>query len=397
MPETPGVYIMKDTKGKILYIGKAINLKRRVSSYFTHPHDTRIQKLVSLIRTIKYKETQSALEALILESSLIKKHQPPYNIKEKDGKSFLYVGITREEFPRVMLVRGKEINPHLFKIMFGPFPSSSQLREALRMVRKIFPFSTHKQNERHTKPCFDYGIHLCPGTCVSAITKKEYTKTINHITLFFEGKKERILNNLTKEMSSVSKKLDFERAEKIKRQIFALQHIQDVALIKHEEEEGQIDNKSDKKLRIEGYDVSTISGTSAVGSMVVFLNGVPEKSAYRKFKIKTIETPNDVGMMHEMLMRRFTHKNNEKGWELPDCILVDGGRGQVNIAQKVLAYYKLTIPIVGIAKGAERKRNDILGKIPEGINKETLIRVRDEAHRFAIAYHREVRRKDFMI
>lgn len=392
LPDSPGVYFMKDAQGRLLYVGKAGSLKRRVSSYFLRPHDSRIQKMVSEIRAIDYEETDTALEALILESRLIKKHQPPFNVKEKDGKSFLYVEITKDKFPRVILVRGKDLALSGAE-GFGPFTSASSIREALRIIRKIFPWSIHSAEKIGTykRPCFDYEVGLCPGTCIGVVSRTEYLKNIRNIKLFFDGKKRQIMRELEKEMKQAAKNLEFENAEKLKRQIFALQHIRDVALISDSEinlEAGSYKLKA--PYRIEGYDISNISGTSAVGSMVVFENGVPNKSEYRKFKIRTFDASNDAGMMREVLRRRF-----HNSWPLPQVILIDGGAPQVNVAHKVLAEFSLQIPIVGIAKGPERKKNEFIGTIPAGVTPITLIRVRDEAHRFAISYHKQVRKRRF--
>lgn len=188
LPETPGVYLMKGANGKILYIGKAGNLKRRVASYFQKAHDYRIEKLLSQVKKIDYRKTDTAIEALILESQLIKKYEPPFNVKEKDDKSFLYMEITKEKFPRVLLVRGKS---NTVGERYGPFTSASSIREAMRILRRIFPYSVHpSQITNHvsrtikTKPCFDYQIGLCPGTCIGAITRKDYLKNIKNIKLF---------------------------------------------------------------------------------------------------------------------------------------------------------------------------------------------------------------------
>lgn len=391
LPQTPGVYLMRDKKGALLYVGKAANLRRRVSSYFTRPHDNRIQKLVDEIYAIDHRETDTTIEALVLESELIKKYEPPFNIKEKDDKSFLFLGITRDSFPRVILMRGKDIDTQgtRWRKIFGPFTSASSLREAVKILRKIFPFSTHEAGKKFLRPCFDYQIGLCPGVCVGKISKADYLKNIKNLSLFFEGEKKKIANSLKKEVAEASKKLEFEKAQKLQRQLFSLEHIQDVALI-HESEVAS--EKSDGDVfRIEGYDISNISGTSAVGSMVVFIDGKSAPSEYRKFKIKTVKGANDIGMMKEVLERRF---NNS--WPLPQLILMDGGSAQVNIARRVVSRAGLRIPIVGLAKGPERKRNDLIGSIPKGVSVRTLIAVRDEAHRFAISYHKQLRKRAFL-
>lgn len=390
IPENPGVYFMKGGEDEILYIGKAGNLKRRVSSYFLRPHDARIQKLVSLIRKIDYQETDTALEALILESALIKKYSPPFNIREKDDKSFLYVVITDEEFPRVLLARGKNVNETKYKKKFGPFVTASSVREALRILRKIFPWHTHDPEKIGTykRPCFEYEVGLCPGVCIGAISKKDYAKIIKNLSLFFEGKKEKIIVTFKKEMLSMSTHREYEKAEMLKRKIFALQHIQDTALI-HDDEILSLSRNAKIGQRIEGYDISNISGTAAVGSMVVFVDGEPDKNEYRKFKIQTVTGPNDIAMLREVLTRRFHNT-----WTLPDLLLIDGGKGQVNVANAVLHELGISIPVVGLAKGAERKKNELIGTLPTGFEIATLIRVRDEAHRFAISYHKRVRGRE---
>lgn len=402
LPETPGVYLMAGKHGEILYIGKAGNLKRRVSSYFLRPHEYRIQKLASEIKKINFKRTDTALEALILESTLIKKHQPPFNVLLKDDKSFPYVEITNEPFPRVLLTRGHDAkNPkHTY---FGPFTSAGNLREALKILRRIFPWSVHEVTSdmgqgTRGRPCFDYEIGLCPGTCVDAISRADYLKNIRAIKLIFRGKKRELVRGLKRDMRNASKALEFEKADELKRQIFALKHIQDTALI-NESDMGH--ETSDTGLRIEGYDISNITGTSAVGSMVVFRGNQPDKNEYRKFKIKTIHQSDDVGMLREMLRRRFARAREGSappagGWTLPALILIDGGKPQVHTARNVLAEFGIEIPVVGIAKGPTRKKNEFIGAIPHRISPQTLIRVRDEAHRFAINYHRTLRARRWL-
>ncbi len=420
LPETPGVYIMRDAAGRVLYVGKAGNLRRRVSSYFERPHDVRIEALVAKIKKIDHEKTDTALEALIREAELIREYMPPYNVREKDDKSFLYIEITKEKFPRVLLARGPSAGGSGKR--FGPFTSASSVREALKILRRIFPWSAHDPERigKFARPCFDYEIGLCPGTCVGMCVREEYLKNIARLELFLEGKKKRLLGSLTKEMTAAGRTLEFETAEKLRRQIFALRHIRDTALI-HDAEvlaPGTPDGRDGPAgrdagghgYRIEGYDISNISGTAAVGSMVVFENGEPNKDEYRKFKIRSIFKPNDVGMLTEVLERRFHHGTGGTSstkdvaraamrgerWRMPDLVLIDGGLAQANAAHRVLLRAGLRIPIVGIAKGPERKRNDIIGAIPKGVTKLTLIRVRDEAHRFAIGYHKALRKRTFI-
>ncbi len=403
-PETPGVYIMKDASGAVLYVGKAGNLRRRVSSYFERPHDVRIQTLVAKIRTIDFEQKDTPLEALIREAELIKTLTPPFNVREKDDKSFLYFEITRDKFPRVLLVRGAGVaegnSGAAQGKRYGPFTSASSAREALRILRKLFPWSTHDPDEigKLKRPCFNFEIGLCPGTCVGAITHEDYLKNIERLKLFFEGKKAGVVKALEKEMRAASKKQEFEKAEIFRRRIFALRHIRDTALISDNEVLVVAGTAAASPLktgyRIEGYDISNISGASAVGSMVVFEDGAPNKDEYRKFKIRSIFQPNDVGMLKEVLERRFARAASESKnrWPMPDLVLIDGGLAQVNTARRVLLRAGIKIPIIGIAKGPKRDRNDIIGLIPRGVQKDTLIKVRNEAHRFAITYHKVLRR-----
>ena len=388
LPETPGAYLMKDARGTVIYVGKAVNLKRRVSSYFLRPHDARIEALVMEIADIGHLDTDTGLEALILESSLIKKYAPKYNIKDKDDKSFLHVVFSRGAYPRPAVVRGKDKRGG--GTAFGPFVSSSSLRSALRALRFIFPWAEHSPGKKGGKPCFDYQLGLCPGTCIGAVTRAEYAKNIRNLKLFFRGEKRRVIASLEADMAAYGKALEFEKAQAAKKKLFALRHIQDVAMI-HDAEIADRGACPERAQRIEGYDISNISGTAAVGAMVVFINGKPEKGEYRLFNIKGIFRPDDTGMMREVLERRL-----ENPWPLPQAILVDGGEGQVNMAEATLVSRGLDIPVVGIAKGADRKNNRFVGIVPEFAAEKTLIAVRDEAHRFSRSAHIRRRGKEFL-
>ncbi len=406
LPDRPGVYIYKDKAGEIIYVGKAGSLKRRVSSYFMRAGDIKTERLVSEIFDLETRETPSAIEALILESQLIKKYSPKYNIREKDNKSFLYVAITDAQFPRPVLLRGSELQPKSYNLnpIFGPFTSPGSLREALKILRGIFPWSECRENQG--RPCFYYGIKKCPGVCVGKISRQDYMKNIRNLILFFRGQRQKVIKNMKTEMKRAAKAENFERAIALRNNLYALNHIRDISLIK---KDSDFNCRASQPLqycrgcealqynamgRIEGYDISNISGAHAVGSMVVFFNGEPQKSEYKKFKIRTVKGVNDVGMLREVLTRRF--KND---WQKPDIIFVDGGEGQVNAAKSVLRIFKLNIPVIGLAKGLSRKNDRLvfdktdleLHRVAETF-KDIFIRVRDEAHRFAITYHRKIRR-----
>lgn len=405
LPSSPGVYIMKDAKGRVLYVGKAVSLNRRVRQHFDRPHGPQIPEMTKLVAEIDYIEKPTALEALVLEANLIKHFWPKYNVMQKDNKSFMYLGITDEEFPRPLLVRGTDLDDETakkYKVVFGPYTSSRSLKAALDLVRKAFPWSTCIPGQK--RACFYHHLKLCPGVCVDVVDKKVYQKTIRDLTRFFEGKKEDILKDYKKQMTKLAKEKRFEEAADIRNKVYFLEHIQDVAVLKRDDEmvdkikpgEGMVVNLFG---RIEGYDISNISGTSQVASMVVFENGAPAKAEYRKFKIKSVEGPNDVASMKETLMRRFKHDE----WRMPDLILIDGGLPQVHAAEEVMHHLNIQIPVVGIAKGAQRKRNDIICsqvsiELCELCRKyvDLLAQVRDEAHRFAITFHKSVRSRAFL-
>ncbi|MCK9344790.1 MAG: UvrB/UvrC motif-containing protein [Candidatus Pacebacteria bacterium] len=391
LPDNPGVYIFRGPKREILYIGKATSLKSRVASYFRRDLiATRGPILLGMVETAKsvdHIETDSVLEALILEAHLIKKHLPPYNTKEKDNKSFNYVVITKEDFPRIITMRGREIETDAsnIKYSFGPFPQGSVLREALNIVRKIFPFRD-KCKPKEGKPCFNAQIGLCPGVCAGTISKTEYAKTIRRIKLFFEGKKKTLISGLEREMKTAAKNLKFEEANRIKKMIFALNHIHDVALLKAGFE-SRI--KNDEGYRIEAYDVAHISGTNVVGVMVVTEGGEPKKSDYRKFKIRTSKN-DDNASLFEMLERRFNHSE----WPMPKLIVVDGGKAQVNTAEKALKAWGIAIPVVGVVKDEHHRAREIIGDTKSRTTHErAILLANSEAHRFAIGFHRQLRGK----
>ena len=381
LPTEPGVYFWKDAERRLLYVGKAGNLRRRVTSYLRGDLDPRIAKMVSEAASLEYAVTGSVIEALILEARMIKELQPTYNILSKDDKSFYEIEIVDEEFPRMRLVRHTDAT---MGERFGPFTSGYAAKTALQIIRRLFPYNTHAPETvgKAQRPCVQYEIGLCPGTCVGMVSKQEYRTTIRNIRQFFEGKKGIVMRRLEKGMHEASKRQEFERAAELKRHIFALQHINDVALLSESAEKESVESGP----RIEGYDISHISGSAAVGSMVVAHGDEISKADYRKFKIKTVEGVNDTAMLREVISRRLGNP-----WPLPRLFLIDGGVGQVNAVKEVLEEVGVEIPVVGLAKGPERDKNEVIGQIPEGISLGMLVRLRDEAHRFAVSYHRKLR------
>ena len=404
VPDMPGVYFFIAGR-KILYIGKATSLRDRVRSYFSKDlADMRsplIAAMVERATAIKWQETGSVLEALILEANLIKKHQPPHNTDEKDDKSFNYLVITKEEFPRVLVMRGRELaqkwGPRQIKKTFGPFPHGGALKEAVKIVRKIFPFrdtctpdlQNMAQTEQATpvpgKPCFNAQIGLCPGVCGGRMTKAQYAHTIRSITELFKGNFHGLKRRLGKEMQAAARAERFEEASTLRKQINALEHIRDVSLIKNVNDV----NGAHSQVRIEAYDVAHTSGTETVGVMVVVQGGEALKSDYRKFKVRGF-TNDDPGALGEILSRRLAHLE----WPLPRLIVLDGGTAQMRAAMKVLKQAGISIPLVGVVKNERHKPERLIGDTRLGVTHEREILLANaEAHRFAIGWHRARRLK----
>jgi excinuclease ABC subunit C len=418
LPDLPGVYFFLSKNKEVLYIGKATSLKDRVKSYFDKDlistRGALVQKMVQDATHIDFQVTDSVLEALILETNLIKKHLPPANTKEKDDKSYNHVIITKEKFPQVLLVRGKnigtEISEDFIKYDFGPYPQGSQLKEAIKIVRKIFPFRDQKcipaEEQmiigKTPRPCFNRQIGLCPGVCTGEISAAEYGRIINHIRLFFEAKKNALVKSLEKEMMSYAKNQEFEKANGIKRTLFALSHIQDVSLIKDTfKDEVYVPTGAEREdgediFRIEAYDIAHLSGKDMTGAMVVIENGELNKAEYRKFKIRTITKSNDVGALKEVLKRRFKHPE----WRMPNVIAVDGNEVQKKATQELLeelfGEQAGSVEVVSVVKDNHHKPKALLGKaeIIEHYQKQILL-ANNEAHRFVIAYHKKLR-SDFL-
>ena len=448
LPDTPGVYFFLDGKGGILYIGKATSLRDRVKSYFTQDmlltRGPKIVRMLLLAERIEWQMTDSALEALLLEANLVRRHCPPYNTDLKDDKSWNFVVITEEKFPRVLVERGKNIesqeelgiknkevgevkrgtrNSELgtnIRKTFGPFPSGGSLKEAMKIVRRIFPFrdkcvpfegkirnvssSDHlvgaegmakdgRKGTKGTKLCFNAQIGLCPGMCAGNISAREYAKTIRNIILFFEGKKTKLVQNLEREMKREAKALRFERANEIKKTLFALGHIQDVALLKRNLFESPSFENSGEPKRIEAYDVAHLGGSETVGVMTVVSGGSAEKNDYRKFIIRGDTHGNDLAALEELLRRRLVHTE----WGLPSLIVVDGSHLQRHVAEAVLKDFSLDIPIVSVVKDVRHQPKSILGpKKERDAFKNDILFANSEAHRYAISFHRKRRGKAFL-
>lgn len=395
LPENPGVYFWKQN-GQILYIGKATSLRDRVRSYFSYDLiSTRGPRLVDMVfksDSIEWQETDSVLEALIAEANAIKKHQPHYNVQEKDDKSWNYVVITKDKFPLVLTIRGRTLDVEKQKkelkirATFGPFISGSALREALKIIRKMFPYIDRASSTKYTST-FYRQIGLAPDTA-SEEAVAEYKKSIEHIILFFSGKKHTLTRLLEREMNEYAKAQEFEKAEATKRKLFALDHIQDVALIK-EDVQTFAAVGTPVSFRIEAYDTAHMSGKESAGVMTVVTDGELDKNEYRKFKLSPEIGNNDVKSLREIIERRFNHPE----WRTPDLIVIDGGQGQFNLAEKVLKERGIVSALVSVVKDDRHKPSDFLGDkaIIEKYKKDILL-ANSEAHRFALAYHRKLRR-----
>lgn len=390
-PEAPGIYFFKDSSGSILYIGRATSLKDRVLSYFSNDLiQTRGPLLVDMVTkavNVDYLQTDSVLEAIILESNEIKKYQPYFNTKEKDNKSYNFVVITDEDFPRVIITRGRTLDrldedelKFKIKYQFGPYPQGTLLRDALKIIRKIFPFRDEKAVLKHQES-FYRSLRLSPDTS-SIQSKKEYQKTIRNLVLFFEGKKTQLIKTLEKEMNEYAEKQEFELAKKARNTIYTLNHIQDVSLIKTEKE------NANKGFRIEAYDIAHMAGKDTVGVMTVVVDGEIKKSEYKKFKISR-DANDDVAGIKEILSRRMNHTE----WGMPNLIVIDGGIGQINVANEIVK----GVSIVAVVKDNKHRPDHFLGdgSLIKQHSKSILL-ANAEAHRFAIAYHKRLRNKGFL-
>lgn len=549
LPDKPGVYLMKDDKGQIIYVGKAISLRKRVRQYFQPSKNKpiKVENMVKNIAEFEYIITDNEVEALILESNLIKKHKPKYNVLLRDDKQYPYIKITtNEKYPRVL--KARKIKKDGAKY-FGPYPSNAAVNDTLEVIRNLYPIRTCKldleKNLKTQRPCLNNFIGRCLGPCQGNVREEEYMEMINEIIMFLNGKENKLLEIIEQKMKEASRNLDFEAAAKYRDKLISLKHIleqqkvvstgmvdqdiiamargidevcvqvffvrsgkvmgrehfiltgtdgterneilsifikqfyigsayvpkeilveddfEDMELIGKwlSEKRGskvyiKVPKRGEKNLlmemvrknaietlkqnsnrlrkqseegkraigelaaflklekipkRIEAFDISNIQGVESVGSMVVFEDGLPKKSDYRRFRIKAIVGPNDYGSMEEVIYRRFNRGLQEKqlinenklGIEsfsvFPDIIMVDGGKGQIGVAEKVLKKFHLDIPVCGLVKNDFHKTRGIIFKgkeinIPNNSDSFKLItRIQDEAHRFAISYHRSLRDK----
>lgn len=417
-PQTPGVYLMKDGQGRVIYVGKAVNLRSRASSYFTAAAaaERRTAELVAQIRDIDYLEADSEVDALLMEARLVKDIQPLFNQELKDDKTFPYLEIfIREDFPRVEFTRTPQSRGTK---LYGPFTNAKKLRGTIAVLQKIFRFRTCSldiedgdERWRWFRPCLLHSINQCTAPCNLRVSKEEYRRDIQRLRLFLDGKKGRLLGNLRKEMEEASASLQFEKAARIRDQ---LQSLESMNLRGNLEDHAQpevfyIDPKKGiaglKKIfkldelprRIEGVDIAHLGGGETVASLVQFIDGLPFKSGYKRYKIRTVEGVDDYASIREVVARRLNRLRNE-GEAFPDILLIDGGKGQLNAAMGAMQALDIDPPFtISLAKREEEVyvpgESDPRRLSRHSYGLRLLQYVRDEAHRFAQHYHHILRKK----
>jgi excinuclease ABC subunit C len=401
IPLASGVYLMKNAHEKVLYVGKAICLRKRVQSYFRKPDGdcSKTRVLVSEIKKIDWILTSSEAEALLLEASLIKKYHPKYNVNLRDDKSYPLILITKEEYPRIDVVRPRMGSASLKEgKLFGPYVDARLIREALTIIRSIFHYRACRLMPH--KPCLDYHIGLCDAPCANKISAKEYQSIIRHVGLILDGRKDVLYRSLRQKMERHVEAKEFEKAATLRDQIRALGALysgtKDINYYKEAEQLKLVLGLSRPPERIEAFDISNTMGDQSVGSMVSFLNGAPDKNNYRRFRIREVQGIDDFQMIAEVVRRRYRRLKKE-GALFPDLILIDGGKGQLSAAKKELEELEVHVPLVSMAKRQEevflpgKRKAVVLSKDALGLR--LLQRIRDEAHRFAINYHRHLRSK----
>jgi len=416
-PHSPGVYLMKDAAGRVLYVGKAKDLRSRAGSYFLKAaaEDPRTAKLVREIRDIDYLDAETEIDALMIEARLIKDIQPPFNRDLRDDKSFPYLEITtREPFPRVEFTRqprGKGTK------LFGPFANPRALRGAIQVLQRIFKFRTcsldidpDDRRWRWFRPCLLASINQCTAPCNLRISRDDYRKSIQRLMRFLDGNRKGVLNDLRAEMKQAADERRFEEAARLRDEIQMIEALDDRGELEThvQPEVFPIDPKRglaglrkvlalpDVPRTIEGIDIAHTGGTDTVASVVRFIDGLPFKPGYRRLKIRTATGPDDTGSIREAVFRRFERLDRTPDDTPPDLVLIDGGRGQLNAALSALDSLELTPPrIISLAKreelifSPEREEPIRLGR--HSFSLRLLQYVRDEAHRFAQHYHHLLR------
>jgi excinuclease ABC subunit C len=422
LPAQPGVYFHKDASGEIIYVGKAASLKNRVRQYFhaSRRRDPKTDALVAEIYDTDWITVETELDALFVEAEMVRRYMPRYNILLRDDKSSTYVRINYDDpHPAITFTRRPLDDKAKY---FGPYFNGGEVKRALKYLRRVFPYSTHT-GVLPKRACLQYHLGLCPGLEEGKTSLPDYRANLRQLMQYLRGERQTVLENMEKDMAKAAKKQEFEKAAELRNKYFALKALSKQIVFSDKE---FLDISKDRGLqgltdllglaqvpqRIEGYDISHMQGTDNVASMVVFTNGIPDKAAYRKFKMR-LPGNNDFGHMEEVITRRCAEKN-VKEWGLPDLFLIDGGKGQLASAIKARDALGINRPMIGLAKREEeivvhleksqvkvskielRKHNAIVHEsddfwlilLPKNTDIVKLLqRVRDESHRFAVSYH----------
>ena len=396
-PNSCGVYLMRDYSGRVLYVGKANSLKKRLLNYLGGDLSYKTQILMAKVADIEFRLTPNEAMALFLEFKLIHEFKPRYNVSLKDDKSFPYVRISQDDFPLIQITRKKDNAAGRY---LGPYTNTKLLKSALKMIRRDFPYRTCRCLPKQS--CIYQRINLCPAPCIGKISQKEYQQCIGNIILILEGKNETLIGKLTKSMQDKSGTGDFEAAAKIRDQIIIWSGISERLDNFNGQNELQelatVLGLKSLPVRIEGFDISNLSGKQATGAVVNFYNGQPDRNNYRRFRIKNVTQIDDYKMLAEVVTRRYSRLLKENK-DLPDLLLIDGGKGHLLTVVRQLRALNLQIPAVSIAKGKEKIYSSQLAS-PEaslvnvGAAINLIRRIRDEAHRFALSYHHLLRKKE---
>lgn len=417
-PTSSGIYLMKDAGGAVIYVGKAKNLRNRASSYFAKDAaaDMRIKDWIGLVVDVDYIATDDAIAALLVEARMIKDLRPKFNKSLKDDKTFPYLQIrTREEFPRVEITR----TPRRKGVrLYGPFTSAGSLRAAVNVLQRLFQFRTCSLDIRTAeprwkwfRPCLLHSVRLCTAPCNFRVSRDEYRRQIQKLIFVLEGKKGRLIRRMEREMQAASKDLNFEKAARIRDEVEALKRLDLRGKVDRDVQPEVFPIDPKKGLRglqkvlglaktprtIEGFDIAHLSGQDTVASLVSFLDGLPFKNGYRRFKVKSVEGVDDFASMREVVSRRFRRLRAEDD-VFPDILLIDGGKGQLNAALDAFRALGIDPPcVVSLAKQEEeifRPGDAEPIKLSRHSAALRLLQyVRDEAHRFAQHYHHMLRRK----
>lgn len=395
LPDQPGVYLLKDARGTVLYVGKARSLCKRVASYF-RPRGLapRVAQMMARVADLDIRPTASEAEALLLEAQLIKEHKAHYNVAFRDDKTYPMLKVTHEPFPRLLVTRRRLSDGAIY---FGPYTEAGLMHEAVQFLRRVFPMRTCTTFPK--TPCLEYHLGQCLAPCAAFITAGGYQRIVDDLVAFLRGERDQLLRDLSRRMERSARERRFEEAARLRDQIQALTSVivaKEKSLLAGPLEQLQALLKLARTpRRIEAFDISNLFGECAVGSLVVFRDGQPHKAHYRRFRIETVRGIDDYAMMREVIRRRYSG-TLATTLPLPDLILIDGGKGQLAAACEELAALRLTLPAMGLAKRLEQiflpESPEPIVLLPASPVLHLVQRVRDEAHRFAIAYHRRLRR-----